>query len=134
MASNDLLVDTNVISELVRRTPHRGVAAWANTVGRISVSVVTIEEIAFGLAWHPNARVVQWFDRFFEEQCLVIPVSKEIAKRAGHVRGSLRSEGKTVTQADALIAATAELLGLTLVTRNARDFEPWRIPLLNPFV
>lgn len=133
MPSTEPLVDTNVISELVRRSPNPGVLEWAGAVERISLSVVTLEEIAFGLAWHPNSRVADWFDRFFEDRCTIIPVDATVARRAGQVRGRLRSEGVTVTQADALIGATAERHGLTLVTRNTRDFEPWRVALFNPF-
>ncbi len=56
-----------------------------------------------------------------------------MAERSGVMRGELRARGITRSQADTLIAATAQVLGLTLVTRNVRDFEGCRIDLLNPF-
>ena len=127
------LTDTNVLSELVRARPNPGVLEWAAGIERISVSVVTLEEIHFGLAWKPNLRVRAWFDRFFAEACDVVPITQPIAERAGIMRGELRARGITRTQADTLIAATAKTLGLTLVTRNVRDFEGCRIDLLNPF-
>lgn len=126
------LVDTNVLSELARPRPDAGVLSWAESVGRISISVVTIEEISFGLGWKPNPRILQWFTAFFET-CEVLPVTRSIAERAGALRGELQSLGKTRSQADVLIAATAQLHGLTLVTRNTRDFEECSVPLLNPF-
>ncbi|MEK6373010.1 MAG: type II toxin-antitoxin system VapC family toxin [Acidobacteriota bacterium] len=128
------LTDTNVLSELVRPRPNSGVLEWAAGVEQISVSVVTLEEILFGLAWKPNARVRAWFDRFFAEACDVVPITQPIAERAGVMRGGLRAKGITRSQADTLIAATAQVQGLTLVTRNVRDFEGCRIDLLNPFV
>lgn len=127
------LADTNVLSELVRPRPNRGAVAWASRVDRISVSVVTLEEIVFGLSWKPNEKIREWFTRFFGEACDVLPVTQQIADRAGVIRGELQANGVTRTQADILIAATAQVHGLTLVTRNVRDFEGIRIELLNPF-
>jgi len=127
------LTDTNVLSELVRPRPNPGVLSWAAGTARISISVVTLEEIMFGLAWKPNRNVQNWFDAFFAEACDVVPVTQPIAVRAGVMRGELRARGITRSQADTLIAATAQVLDLTLVTRNVRDFEGLRIDLLNPF-
>jgi predicted nucleic acid-binding protein len=103
-------------------------------VERVSVSAVTIEEIAFGLSWRPNARAREWFDSFFAQACDLLPISPAIAQRAGEMRGQLQARGITRSQPDTLIAATAQTLGLTLVTRNVRDFEGCEVNLLNPFV
>jgi toxin FitB len=127
------LVDTNILGELVRPRPNRGVVDWASQVSRIVVSAITVEEVSFGLAWRPNPRVQTWFDGFVERHCEVLPVSEPIARRCGWLRGELRAKGKNRTQADMLIAATAQVHGLTLVTRNARDFHDCGIPLLDPF-
>ena len=127
------LADTNVLSELVRPRPNPGAVEWASGIERISVSVVTLEEITFGLTWKPNKKIREWFSRFFTEACDVLPITQQIAERAGVIRGELQSNGVTRTQADTLIAATAQVHGLTLVTRNVRDFEGIRIELLNPF-
>lgn len=126
------LADTNVLGELARQSPDKAVIGWAATVTAVGVSVITVEEIFFGLAWKPNPRVRRWFEEFFAD-CEVFPLSASIASRAGEMRGQLKSEGKTRTQADMLIAATAEHHGLTLVTRNIRDFEGCRVPVFNPF-
>jgi len=127
------LVDTNVLSELVRSKPNPGVVEWAASVERISISVVTLEEITFGLTWKPNTKMQRWFETFFDESCEILPVTRLVAERGGVLRGELQSDGKTRTQADALIAATAQVNGLTLVTRNTRDFEGTGVALLNPF-
>lgn len=127
------LVDTNVLSELVRPKPNPGVIEWATDVERVTISVVTLEEIVFGLSWKPNARVRRWFATFFDESCEILPITRLIAERAGALRGELQSAGKTRTQADALIAATAQVNALTLVTPKTRDFDGTGVPLLNPF-
>lgn len=127
------LADTNVLSELVRPRPNAGVVAWAEGIERISVSTITFEEIMFGLAWKPNPRIRRWFSQFFAEACDILAITAAIAERAGVMRGQLRAGGYTRSQADMLIAATAEVHNLTLVTRNVRDFDRCGIVLMNPF-
>lgn len=127
------LIDTNVLSDLVRPRPNAGVLQWAATVERVGISVVTIDEIMFGLTWKPNDKVRDLLIDFLNESCDVFPITQEIAHRAGVMRGRLRAKGITRMQPDMLIAATAQIHGLTLVTRNVRDFEECPIELLNPF-
>ncbi len=127
------LVDTNVVSELVRPAPNASVLAWADTVSSVALSVVTVEEIFFGLARKPNQRIQAWVERYLSDECEICPVTLEIARCAGLLRGSLASRGQRRTQADMLIAATAQVNQLTLVTRNVSDFESCGVALLNPF-
>jgi predicted nucleic acid-binding protein len=127
------LVDTNVLSELAKPTPNAGVASWAHGVTRIALSAVTVDEVYFGLSWKPHPRVEQWFEGFLRRHCTVLPVTEEIARQSGLLRGGLRARGTPRTQADMLIAATAQVHALTLVTRNERDFENCGITVLNPF-
>ncbi|MBF2016451.1 MAG: type II toxin-antitoxin system VapC family toxin [Rivularia sp. T60_A2020_040] len=75
----------------------------------------------------------QWFEQFLDNYCIVLPVTVDIAKMSGLIRGNLRTQGKQRTQADILIAATVQIHKLTLVTRNTRDFEGCNIQILNPF-
>lgn len=131
--STTFLSDTNVLSEVVRRQPDAGVLAWFESQSEIALSAVTVHEVFTGLSWKPRPKVREWFDRFLVSNCQVLPVSVEIARRSGELRGTALSRGQTRSVADSLIAATAQIHGLTLVTRNVRDFEGWGIPLLNPF-
>ena len=78
-----ILCDTNIISELARPQPNPGVLAWSAQVSSISLSVITLEEIAYGLASKPNARVQNWFQVFLKTYCQIIPITAEIAHYSG---------------------------------------------------
>ncbi len=127
------LCDTNVISELTGREPNAGVLQWANSIRTVAISAVTLDEIVYGLAWKPIPRIAAWFEEFLETHCDVLPVSAQVARVSGQLRGQLQAKGQTRSQADMLIAATAKVHGLTLVTRNVRHFEDCSVPVLNPF-
>jgi predicted nucleic acid-binding protein len=127
------LCDTNIISELARPKPNIGVVAWSASVKTITLSAITLEEIAFGLTSKPNPRIQTWFQNFLSTYCQVLPITPEIAQLAGEIRGGFRIQGIARSQADILIAATTKVHNLTLVTRNIRDFENCGISLLNPF-
>lgn len=129
----NFLLDTNIVSELARVHPNADVLAWAGQVTTHGISVVTIEEICNGLAANPSRRIEAFMRAFFAgETCY--PVTSDIATRAGNLRGSFKRRGLVREQADMLIASTAQAHGLTLVTRNVRDFDGCGIPLLNPFI
>ena len=129
------LIDTNIISELVRPTPNTNVRAWAGRQTGFYLSVMSIEEIRYGLSWRPNERVERWIVAFFKAHCQLLSVTDGIAERAGDLRGQLQRQrrGENRSQADMLIAATAFEHKLTLVTRNEKDFQGCEIEVLNPF-
>ncbi|MDB5848998.1 MAG: hypothetical protein JWP29_2750 [Rhodoferax sp.] len=130
------LVDTNVISELMRQRPDAGVLQWAKqssaVYSRLALSVVCVDEIVYGLSRRPEAAKLSWFDGFCALHDL-IEISETIARRAGAMRAVLAARGQVRSQADMLIAATAQVHALTLVTRNVRDFDGCSIAVLNPF-
>jgi predicted nucleic acid-binding protein len=133
MLSTSFLIDTNVLSEFVRKRPDPGVLQWAREVRRVAVSVATLEEVYFGLSWKPNPRVRLWLEGFLDTNCEILPITPEIAKRSGEIRGQFQARGQTRSTADMIIASTAQEHDLTLVTRNVRDFADCGILLLNPF-
>lgn len=127
------LIDTNIISELVRPQPDHKVVKWAGQQTGFFLSVISLEEIHYGLSWKPNERVNVWITNFLTSYCQLLSVTDTIAKQAGELRGRLQQQGRTRTQADIVIAATSLEHGLTLVTRNEKDFEDCGLKLLNPF-
>lgn len=127
------LADTNLLGELARPRPNAGVIVWASQVAELNLSVVTLEEVYYGLSWKPNDRIRAWFEKFLDEQCRILPITDEISRRAGELRGRFRGKGATRSQADMLIAATASAHGLTLVTRDEDDFKGCGVTVLNPF-
>ena len=130
------LADTNIVSELMRKRPDPGVLAWREMVdamyGHITMSAVTVDEIMYGLARKQDAGLQAWFDGFMSRN-QVLTVTQTIACRAGEMRAMFSLRGVVRSQADMLIAATAQVHALTLVTRNVRDFDCCGIALLNPF-
>jgi predicted nucleic acid-binding protein len=128
-----VLVDTNVLCELARPAPSARVASWAEGLEAFIISVVTLDELLFGLTARPNSRVQRWFESFVDVYCRVLDVTAPIARHAGILRGQLAARGRVRSQADMLIAATAAQHGLTLATRNTRDFAGCGIALFNPF-
>ena len=127
------LLDTNVLSELSRNRPDPGVLAWAGDRTELAISVVTVEEVYFGLSSRPNPRVMGWFNSFLAEHCRVLPVTAEVARVAGELRGAFKARGVARTQSGMLIAATARVNQMKLVTRNERDFAGCGITVVNPF-
>lgn len=127
------LCDTNIISELARPRPNPGVLDWIRNVTSINISVITLEEIIYGLAAKPNQRIQTWFQDFLQNYCTILPITTQIASQAGELRGELRKRGKQRTQADVLIAITAKVYQQILVSRNVRDFQDCDVQILNPF-
>ena len=132
------LLDTNVLSKLVKRRKNTGVLDWlAATEGADHhVSVMSIGEIRRGIGLlrlrsdHLQAeRFATWLDKTIAEfGTRIVPVTTAIAEQWGHY--DARRPRPIV---DGLIGATAAAYGWTLVTRNTKDFAHLDVPLLNPF-
>ncbi len=127
------IVDTNVISEIARRRPDERVLQWLAEIGRVSISAITFEELYFGMALKPNSHVQRTIEVYLDAYVTIRDVTVTIAKHAGLLRGQLGQRGRVRSHADMLIAATAAAHGLTLATRNVRDFAGCGIALHNPF-
>ncbi|RYF72348.1 MAG: type II toxin-antitoxin system VapC family toxin [Comamonadaceae bacterium] len=127
-----VLVDTHIISELMRRTPDPKLMEWFGRTPSIAVSVVTVDEIVYGLSRRAMQQLRERFDEFLINT-QILDLDYRIARRAGELRGALSAHGIVRHPSDMHIAATAQVHALTLVTRNVRNFENCGIPLLNPF-
>jgi toxin FitB len=130
------LLDTNIVSELRRPKPHGGVVAWiaAQQDQDLYVSAVTIGELQAGVEITREqdlakaGAIESWLDQVAQSYNVLAMDAvtfREWAKLM-HGRGSQLLE-------DAMIAATAKVHGLTVVTRNTRDFQALGSRTLNPF-
>ena len=133
MAQTIYLADTNVVSELVKKSPDANVLQWLQSVELMAVSAVTIEEAHFGLAWQPNTRKLSLFNALVQSLHAVYPITESIAQRAGILRGQFQAQGISRSPPDMLIAATAQEYQLIIATRNVRDFVGCGVQILNPF-
>lgn len=130
------LLDTNVVSELRRLRPHGAVLAWLDGVADadLHLSAVTIGEIQAGIEMTREqdvakaAEIEAWLDQVARTYN-VLDMNAEVFR--AWARLMHRKSGEIIE--DAMIAATASVHGLTVVTRNTRDFEGLNVPLLNPF-
>lgn len=135
------LIDTNVISELIRPLPEEAVVRWFREVdpGALYSSVITWGEICLGVENLPagkrRAEIEHWLSTSLAEWFgdNLLPVTKSIADRWGLSTAKARRAGITIATADGLIAATAMEDDLVLVTRNVRDFAALGVRLLNPW-
>lgn len=130
------LLDTNVVSELRRVKPHGGVVAWLRSIDHrlLRLSAVSLGEIQAGIELTRDqdpgraAEIERWADevaRAYE----ILPMDTMICRTWAKLM-----HGKSDTLVDdARIAATAVVHGLTVVTRNVRDFLPFQVPTFNPF-
>jgi len=132
------LVDTNVISEIVKRRPNQGVMSFLRDK-RFLLSSLVFAELAYGAyqlddAHQGRTRYIAFIENLKAHyRDAVIPVSLEIAEISGKLRATEKKDGRILSFADAVMAATALHTGTTLVTRNIKDFEHLNIALFNPF-
>lgn len=134
------LLDTNVLSDSTKLTPHPAVTRWLGAQSRstLFVSVISLAEANYGIerlhAGRKADSLRQWLGSVivdFGERLL--SVDAEIAMAQARIRRATENDRRTMPATDAFIAATAEVRQLTLVTRNVRDFEAWGGPVFNPW-
>ena len=130
------LLDTNVVSELRKPRPHGAVLAWFQGLQdtQLHLAAVTIGEIQAGIELtreqDPNkaAEIEAWLE-MVASAYNVLPMDAQ----AFRVWAQLMQRKSDTVVEDAMIAATAKVHGLTVVTRNVADFKAFGVPLLNPF-
>lgn len=131
------IVDTNIISELARKSPDAHVVRFIAATPRLFVSVIAFHELGFGLRAAQEAQksdLMTFLDKMRERfGHAAIPVDLPIAEMAGRLRGLEKSRGRILTVADSLMAATAVMKDACLVTRHIKDFETLDVMLRNPF-
>jgi predicted nucleic acid-binding protein len=135
------LVDTVVVSELVRKTPSTSVLKWIDGQDEASLhlSVLTIGELEKGVARLPasarRTRLLSWVRRDLVERFggRLLPIDARTAARWGTIAGESERRGRPLPVIDSLIAATALVHGLTVATRNIADFKRCGAMCFNPW-
>ena len=135
------LLDTNVVSELMKPTPSPQVWTWLDTMPdwQLFISSLTIGELQRGIEQLPQSARRTRYEHWFEESILeryadrILAIDTAIMLRWGALVASLLSSGRTLPAFDSILAATALTHDLRLVTRNTRDFAGTGVQLINPW-
>ena len=133
------LIDTNVISEILRAAPDIRVAAWSRRLNKQSLflSVISMGELRKGLTILPQGARRAQLAKSIDEQVPVwfagriLPLTQSIAERWGVLDGQRQLLGRPLNVPDGQIAATALEHGLTVATRNVKDFGALGVALIN---
>ena len=136
-----ILLDTNVVSEVMKTTPSERVLEWLNRQESSSlyVSTVTIGEITYGLHILPEGKrrsgLAERFEQFialaFAQR--VLAYDEPASRKYGEIMGTRKELGRPMSVPDGQIAAIARVSHLTIATRNITDFEQCGVELLDPF-
>jgi predicted nucleic acid-binding protein len=134
-----IFLDTNVVSETLRKAPAPAVIAWlVRHDAEVALPTVTIAEIAFGIAKvRPDQRatrleqgLVDWRHRFAGR---IFGLTEEAALAYGEVMGEASRQGLGMSAPDGMIAAIARVNGGRLATRNLTDFRTTGLELISPW-
>lgn len=134
-----IFLDTNVISETLRKSPNEAVLAWlVRHDAELALPTVTIAEIAYGIQKiRPDQRadrleqgLQDWRRRFADR---IFGLTEEAALVYGEIMGAAVRQGKGMSAPDGMIAAIARVNGGRLATRNITDFETTGLDLVSPW-
>jgi predicted nucleic acid-binding protein len=138
---NGFLLDTNVISELIKPKAAPRVTTWIDTTDEdlLFLSVLTLGEIRKGVVLLPRGprrtTLEAWLSKDLPLRFSgrILNIDPEVADRWGHLSGLTSSRGANVAVIDGLLAASAIQHNLTLVTRNTKDVAATGVSLFNPW-
>ena len=132
------LIDTNVLSELRRKSPDAHVVQWINSrpVTSLYLSVITLGELRKGIDSLADAKrrlkLLDWLETelpmFFAGR--ILPIDQDVANHWGKL---MAAAGRPIPAIDSLLGATAAHHGLTMVTRNSKDFKNLGLNVFNPW-
>ena len=135
------ILDTNVVSELMRAEPDAGVLAWSRQqpLGELAITAITLMEVRYGIARLPDGARKQDLEvRFRRFLALafggrVLSFDGEAAEFSAVMRAMRRRMGRAVGTEDSMIAGIARQHGATVVTRDEGGFEGCGVPVINPW-
>ena len=136
-----ILVDTNVISEPLRREPNAAVIEWldAQNVETLFLAAISLAEIRLGVAVLPEGRRREWLHQSIEQRVLplfrgrILPFDDAASKAYASLRAHARAAGVAIAPSDGFIAGTAEANGLIVATRDVTPFEAMGIRVIDPW-
>lgn len=136
-----IVLDTNVVSELLRASPEPKVEAWlaARDGAEIFLTTVSEAELRLGVAIMPSGHrrdmLMKAVDGILVEdfRARILPFDSPAAIAYAGIVADRRAAGRPISQFDAQIAATAQVHGAVLATRNVRDFEGCGIDVIDPW-
>ena len=135
------VLDTNVVSELMRPLPSDQVVRWTRSraVGELFTTAITVAEIFYGIERLPIGKRRAAFEAAAEAILTdefagrVIGFDSHAARAFAIIAARRRALGKPISQSDAQIAAIVQICGATLATRNLADFENCDIKIIDPW-
>jgi len=135
------LLDTCLISELVKKEPNPGVVNWLNAQDEqtLFLSVLNLGELQKGISKLPDGmkkdELQAWIGLDLVERFTgrILDIDLETALCWGRIQGEAEQAGLKLSVMDSLIAATAAAHGLIVVTRNVRDMEKYGVKVCNPW-
>ena len=134
-----IFLDTNVVSETLRKRPNEAVIAWlARHDAELALPTVTIAEIAFGIekirpdqrAFRLEKHLADWRRRFAAR---IFGLTEEAALAYGEIMGAATRQGRPMATADGMIAAIVRVNGGYLATRNLTDFATAGLDVISPW-
>ncbi len=136
-----ILLDTNILSELMRPTPEAAVEQWlaSQPAASVFISAITEAELRYGLALMPSGKrrsalAVEIENMLGEDfSGRILPFDSPAAVAFAEIAAERRQAGRPISQADAQIAAIARSRGAALATRNVPDFEGCGVEIINPW-
>jgi hypothetical protein len=135
------LLDTCIISELIKKSPHKNVLTWIETQDEenLFLSVITIGEIEKGIVKLLEPDRKRKLEIFLSKDILerfgdrLLSVHVNVAKKWGEILGVCERGGTPIPVVDALIAATAFVYDCTVVTRDTKDMKKSKVEILDPW-
>ncbi|PHS24477.1 MAG: VapC toxin family PIN domain ribonuclease [Methylophaga sp.] len=136
-----IVLDTNVLSELMRLQPSKSVISWLDNqaASKLYITAITVAEILYGIARLAEGKrksalftaASDMFDQDFGGRILAF--DSQAAVLYADLVSNCESSGRQVSMADAQIAAICQLHEANIATRNIKDFEPFNLNVINPW-